>query len=188
MQLLPRIRSTLARHPLLWWATVGALAVLCGVLVAGAMRRVDEQRRAWGATRPVWVATAALAPGEPLEFERRDYPVAMLPSAAVTSSPVGAVAHQRVAAGEVIVAGDVSTGGLAGLIPPGSVAVAVPARASQFHVGDGIVAFANGERLANGQVVGVEAEQVLVAVPADAAPALTLALPAGAVVLALLPP
>ncbi|MEO5900115.1 MAG: hypothetical protein ABIR68_08280, partial [Ilumatobacteraceae bacterium] len=77
---------------------------------------------------------------------------------------------------------------VAGLIPPGSVAVVVPAGASQFHVGDHIAAFANGERLADGLVVGVDLEHLVVAVPTDAAPALTLAIPAGAVVLALLPP
>lgn len=188
MQLLPRIRTTLARHPLLWWAAVGALAVLCGVLAAGALRRVDEARASWGTTRVVWVASAAAAPGDALVAERREYPVAMVPASAVTSSPAGAMARERIAGGEVIVAGHISLGGVAGLVPTGSVGVAVPLRSPQLHTGDGVAAFANGQRLADGIVVRIDDDQVVLAIPADAAPGLTMAVPAGAVVLALLPP
>jgi hypothetical protein len=187
MQLMPRIRSTLARHPLLWWLAVAVVAGTGAMIAAGALRGVDEARRSWGETTEVWVATAAAAPGEPLSLERRSYPVAVVPPGAVRSSPAGAVASRNVELGEVIVASDVNPGGVAGLVPPGSVAIAVPTRAPQLRIGDGVAAFASGERLADGIVVDVTEEQVVLAIPSGAASALALAVPGNAVVLALLP-
>jgi hypothetical protein len=188
MRLLPRARTLLARHPVVWWAVVVALGVISGVSTAGALGRVDAARRSWGAGRAVWVASAAVAPGDPLVAERHVYPVAVVPASAVTSSPAGSAARERVAAGEVIVAADVDATGLAGLIPPGSVAIAVATASPQLHPGDGVAVFANGVRLADGMVVAVSSEQVVVAVPASAAAELAVAVPTNAVVLALLPP
>ncbi len=188
MRLLPRARSLLARHPVVWWALVVVLGVISGVGAAGALRRVDAARRSWGATRAVWVASAAAAPGHPLVTERREYPVAVVPASAVTSSPAGSAARQPVEVGEVIVAADVDATGTAGLIPSGSVAIAVATASPQLHTGDGVAVFANGVRLADGMVVATGDEQVLVAVPASAAAAFAVAVPGNAVVLALLPP
>ena len=188
MRLLPRARSLLARHPMAWWALVIVLGVISGVGAAGSLRRVDAARRSWGATRAVWVAHEAAAPGDPLVTERREYPVAVVPAGAVTSSPAGSAAVERIEVGEVIVAADVEARGTAGLIPSGSVAIAVATAAPQLHTGDGVAVFANGVRLADGVVVAVSDEQVVVAVPASAAAAFAVAVPGNAVVLALLPP
>jgi hypothetical protein len=136
----------------------------------------------------VWVATSAAAPGEPLVVEARDYPLAVVPAGALERAPVGAVARQHVAAGEVIVSADADPLGTAGLIPAGWVAVPVPQRGSSLVAGDAVATFANGQRLGDGVVVGRDDEQVLVAVPIDVAAAVTQATPGGTVIVGLLGP
>ena len=188
MHLLARLRLQLARHPSVWWSVVALVAIVVALVVAGALRGVEQQRRAWGSRRTVWVATSAAVPGEPLLAEARDYPLAVVPAGALDRAPVDAVARQHVAAGEVLVAADIDLLGTAGLIPTGWVAVPVPQRASAVVVGDAVATFANGQRLGDGVVVGRDDEQVLVAVPADIAAAVTQATPGGTVVIGLLGP
>ena len=185
MHLLARLRLLLVRHPWVWWAAVVVAAVVIGVAVGGAVRRLDDERGAWGERRDVWVTTAAAAPGDPVVAERRSYPLAVVPADAVTERPTG-VAHQRLAAGEVLVAADVVATGVPGLVPPGWVGVPVAQRASVAGVGDAVTAFADGRRLGDGIVVAADAEQVVIAVPADAAAAVAQAVPGGAVVVGLL--
>ncbi|MCU1501789.1 MAG: hypothetical protein JWM12_1143 [Ilumatobacteraceae bacterium] len=187
MRWLPRARSLLARHPMVWWAAVIVVAATTGVLAAGALHRLEVARRSWGARRAVWVAVAAATPGEPLVVEQRDYPVAVVPAGAVTASPAGSIAHERIGVGEIVVRSDVSTDGTTGLVPQGSLAIAVPVRSPPLQAGDRAAAFADGVRLGDGVVVAVTDEQVVLAIPADAAPELALAVAGNAVVLALLP-
>jgi len=186
MHVVTRVRLLLVRRPWVWWSAVGLTAVVVGIAVSGAVRRLDEQRRAWGERRTVWVASATVAPGETLLAEARTYPVAMIPAAAVTELPAAAVARQRVAAGEVVVGDDVTPAGTPGLVPRGWVAVPIPQRSAVARVGDAVAAFADGRRLADGVVVATGEEHVVVAVPADAAAAVAQAVPGGAVVIGLL--
>src|SRR3954454_14265236 len=185
MRLLARVRMQLARHPSLWWLAVGSVAVIVGIGVAGALRRLERQRDSWGERRSVWVAVDAAEPGDALHAEAREFPVAVVPADAVTDVPAGATARQRVAAGEIVVRVDVDVGGTPGLVPAGWVAVPIAQRDSVARVGDGVAAFANGDRLADGVVVARDDEQVVVAVPPEAAAALAQAVPGGGVVVGL---
>ena len=83
----------------------------------------------------------------------------------------------------MLVDGDVTTIGPAGLVPPGDVAIPIPQRASTVHVGDDVATFADGRRLADGTVVVVDDEQAVVAVAAEDAAAVAQAVPGGAVVI-----
>ena len=185
MHVVARLRLLLVRHPWVWWAAVAVAAAVVAAAVSGAVRRLDDERRSWGERREVWVATVAVAPGEALVAEARSYPLAMIPADAVREPPTG-MARQPVAAGEVLVTDDVVANGTPGLVPPGWVAVPVAQRATVARVGDAVAAFADGQRLGDGIVVAVDAEQVVVAVPEGAAPAVTRAVPGGAVVVGLL--
>ncbi|MEO5723871.1 MAG: hypothetical protein ABIQ39_10920 [Ilumatobacteraceae bacterium] len=188
MQLLPAVRRTLVRHPLLYWCAVVALAVGVGAGVASTLRRVDGARRSWGATTSVWVATADAEAGQRIHVDRREYPEAMVPAAAVLASPADALARQRVSTGEIIVSGDVSSSGLAGLVPAGYVAMAVPQRrATYLSPGYRVVAYAGAVRLAEGTVVAADDEQVVVAVLMSDAAVLSEAIPRGTALLALAP-
>src|SRR3954454_9896404 len=124
MRLLARVRMQLARHPSLWWLAVGSVAVIVGIGVAGALRRLERQRDSWGERRSVWVAVDAAEPGDALHAAAREFPVAVVPADArsaepracplpgvrpdaVTDVPAVATARQRVAAGEIVVRVDV---------------------------------------------------------------------------------
>jgi hypothetical protein len=188
MHVVTRLRLLLVRRPWIWWVAVAAAAAVVGIGVAGALRRLDGERRSWGEARTVWVAAGAVAPGDPLVVEARSYPVAVVPRDAVTQAPNGAVARQRVAAGEVVVVADVSVTGPPGLVPAGWVAVPVAQRATVARVGDAVAAFADGQRLADGVVIAVDEEQVVVAVAPEVAADVSRAVPGGAVVIGLVGP
>ncbi len=188
MEFMTRVRWVFARRPMLWWALIAVLAAAAAGITVQAVRRVEVQRRTWGATQQVWVVVADTAPGAALATQARSYPTAMVPAAAVRKSPGVVTARHALGAGEIVVAGDVTAAGTAGLMAAGSVAVAVPIRPSpHLTVGAAVAAFANGARLADGTVVAVDDGQVVIAVPAADAAALTLAVPGGTVVVGLLP-
>ena len=87
MHVVTRLRLLLVRRPWVWWSAVAVTALVVGVAVSGAVRRLDEQRRSWGERRTVWVAAEAAEPGGPLVTEARSYPVALIPDDAVTDRP-----------------------------------------------------------------------------------------------------
>ena len=97
----------------------------------------------------------------------------MVPADAVATVTASARARQHVAAGEILVAGDVApTGVPQALIPPGWTAIAIAeAVPSGARVGDAVAVAASGAVLsAEGIVVGLVGDATLVAVPdADAA-------------------
>jgi hypothetical protein len=174
MNLVARVRHVLARRPWLYWLGVLVLAAIAGLVVADAAARVDAARRAWGVTRPVVVARADIAPGEVLDdaTDVRALPGPMVPVDAVSDLPRDATARQRIAAGEIVTAHDVAaTAGPRSLIPDGwravPIAEPVPSGAA---VGDDVAVASGGIVVAGeGLVVGVLADGVLVAVPADVA-------------------
>jgi hypothetical protein len=192
MPVLARLRRVLARRPWLYWAAVLLLAVAVGTVIASMAASVDAARRAWGDTRPVLVATVALAPGDALAgaTEVREHPGPMTPEAALDAAPEGAVARQHIAVGEVLVAADVApTAAPQSLIPAGWSAVAVTEPVpTGAMVGDRVGAVAAGVVLtSDGLVVGRATDAVLVAVPDDAAPAVAMAASSGTLALLLQP-
>ena len=80
-----------------------------------------------------------------------------------------------------------ASGGSASLIPDGWVAFAVAASLEHFAVGDHLTVFAGDRLIGSGLVVDRGESELMVAIPADAAPAMAAALLADAVTLALTP-
>jgi len=175
MNPLVRVRLVLARRPSLYWLAVAAVAAVAGVVVSEAVAAVDDARREWGRDRPVLIAARDAVPGEPLTAMATGAtrPGPMVPPAALAEPPAGAVLRQHVAAGEILVGPDVvAPGGPVALIPAGWLAVplaeAVPTGAA---VGDHVLVASGGVVLAaEGLVVGVLSDGLLVAVPGDDAP------------------
>ena len=174
MSIAARLRLGLARSPWLYWAIVAVLAGTAGLLVMRAASGVDAARQSWGETRQVFVARQAIEPGGALDasVSRHEMPSPVVPADAVTDLDAEAVARQRIAAGEIVVAHDVSPSAAPqSLIPAGWLAVAVAEPvASGATVGDAVSVATGGIVVApDGLVVAVVGEALLVAVPADEA-------------------
>lgn len=174
MSIAARLRLGLARSPWLYWAIVAVLAGTAGLLVMRAASGVDAARQSWGETRQVVVASRTIEPGGPLDgfVSRREMPSPVVPADAVTDLDADAVARQRIAAGEIVVAHDVAPSAAPqSLIPAGWLAVAMSEPvASGAAVGDAVSVATGGIVVASdGLVVGVVGEARLVAVPADEA-------------------
>lgn len=186
MQWLPRVRVWLVRHPLVYWAVVVAAATVVVVGVSGAIAGIDRRRTAWGHTVRVWVVTGDTPSGGTVDAEPRDYPVAMVPAAALTSAPRGALARHPLARGEVLVTGDIAAGGLAALVPDGWVALSVPAdHAGHVTAGAHVELFASGQLLAAGRVIATGDTSVVVAVESADAPGVAQAIGDGQVLIGL---
>lgn len=126
MHVAARARLVLARRPWLYWALVIAAAALVAMMVRSQLAAVDQARGEWGATRTVVVASRALEPGEPVEVERIEVPVAVVPPAALDELPADATLRQRVGVGEILTEVDISTRpGPAARAPVGTVVVAI---------------------------------------------------------------
>jgi hypothetical protein len=187
MQLLPRARWILARHPVVYWASVAVVAVALGLQVTAAVGRVDAARRSWGTAVSVWVATDDVAAGDEIASSSRSVPQALVLEAAVAFDPEGSIARQHVSAGEIITSADVSATGPAGLIPDGWVAVPIAATVTPFSVGDPVAVFVADQRSSDGIVVDIVESGALVAVPEDSAGVLASAALSGSVTIALRP-
>jgi SAF domain len=192
MSLPARVRLVLARSPWLYWAVVAALAGAAGLFVMRAADGVEAARESWGDSRRVLVATRDVEPGDLLDgaADLRPLPAPMLPPDAVTELEEGAVARQRIAAGEVVVAHDLGPSGAPQtLIPSGWLAVAISEPvASGARVGNAVSVATGGVVLATeGIVVGLVGEALLVAVPADIAPQVAQAASTGDVAVLLAP-
>lgn len=182
MFLLPRLRLLLARRPWLYWLCAASCTAIAVGGVAAARGAADEERRAWGDTREVWVTTADVAAGAALAPERRSYPVAMVPPDAVTSWPGPAVAAHPLATGEVVVAGDLAGDGA---IPSGWAAFLVPAASDTgWVVGTRTALFGTGSHLCDGVITAATADTVEVAVPASCAAQVSMFVAGGELVLA----
>jgi hypothetical protein len=182
---LARVRLVVARHPWIYWIAVVALAGMVTIGVVDAMAKVDAARRSWGTQQAVWTATAAIKPGAVITAEHSEVPTAVVPNDAVDASPVGAVAKQHIAVGEIVTSADVTRAGPAGLIPEGWVAFAVPESVDHFAAGDHVNVYTTDRLISDGVVVEAGDSDVMVAIAADAAPAMATALQSGAVTVAL---
>jgi hypothetical protein len=190
-------RRVLARRPWIYWFAVGVLAAWAYLAVDARLAAVADARRGWGATTPVLVATADLAPGDPLggSVELREWPAAVAPPGALTAPAGDRVARQHVAAGDPVGTSDVApAAGPLALVPSGWVAApVVESPPSGAAVGDRVQVASEGVVLAGeGLVVGFVAggssgDVTLVAVPADAARLVAAAAEAGGVTLLRLP-
>lgn len=200
---------TLRRHPRLWWAIVASIALAAGWTVASVVARAEHEARAWGAPTTVVVAARDLDAGhelQPGDLRLAQRPRSVVPDGALAELPEGRSLHAAVYDGEVLVAGRLAPPGVRGLaahLDEGDRAVAVPVEpgtAPPLAVGDHVdvlVALAPevagssppGFALAAGvRVLDVGEHAVTVAVPADAAARVAVALSQGAVTLALTTP
>ena len=185
-----RVRRLTARHPRLRWLPVITAAIAVLLSSAAHHRRVDAERRAWGETVPVWVATSDIAPGDSITVERRQIPVALTPDDVIIAeaAPPDAVARQRLGAGRIVTGVDLAAGsGSDALIPVGWRGVPVDeVTASGAAVGDRVDVVSDGMVLAAAALVtGRDGGVVTVAVPADAAPLVALANQSGVALLRL---
>jgi hypothetical protein len=174
MSVLAHLRHLLARSPWIYWAVVAALALVAGIAMSRATSGVEAAKREWGELRPVVVVTADVAAGAVLDGAVRaaEAPAPLVPPSAIEELADGATARHDLAAGEIVVAGDVSsTGGPQALIPSGWLAVPVAeAVASGARPGDQVQVASGGIVLADDAVVVASADGVtLVAVPAASA-------------------
>jgi Flp pilus assembly protein CpaB len=199
----------LRRRPRLRAALVGVAALGIGLSVATAVRRAERAEAAWGATQAVVLVTDDLAAGDLVTDARTDRverPAAVLAPGALATVPDGARVTSEVHAGEVLLERHLAPLGataLAARLPAGTRAVAIPAEPGTTPplasgdlvdvlvalapeaAGTGPPGFTLTERAL---VIEVSEVAVTVAVPADDAPRVAVALAQGAVTLALAPP
>lgn len=117
------------RHPIPFWIAAVSLTALTTTMVGRVADAAATERDRWGERVPVVVASADLAPGEPVRATVELRPVAMVPEGALTSVPDGATAAAFIGTGEIVLGVRVAPAGLspvAALLPPGTVGVAVP--------------------------------------------------------------
>lgn len=192
MRIISRCRHELARRPWIYWLVVVTLVVTVAASARSLGAAADARRDAWGRTVSVRVATRVIDVGEPLAAatEVRRVPAAIAPASAVSGDlDTSDQARQRVGEGEIVTATDLAPGpGVRGLIPDGSLAVAVTeAVPSGARMGDPVVVVADGVVLAaDARVVRLADATTVVAVPADEAPAVAAAATAGSSGVALL--
>lgn len=144
-QRLRSVRWLTARAGLAWSAGAVLLAT-CLVLTLGLQRDAASARRAYGETRPVWLARHDLAAGSVLtedDLEQRQLPRLLVPPSALDAgdpagSPFGRVTREALADGEILLGHRLAgpaTGGPAALLPPGTVGLALGSRSPLPGVG-----------------------------------------------------
>jgi hypothetical protein len=185
MSLLPRLRLAFARRPWLHWLVIAICALVVWAQLAAAQAGATRARAKWGSSRTVWVAAGDAAPGESFIAGARQYPLAMVPVAALATPPVQPVAARHIVAGAVLVVDDLVG---ATSIPDGWVVLGVPATGvPSLITGQGVAIFAAGRRVCDGVTSSGGTELVEVGVPPDCAGPLSARLLEGSVVLARLP-
>jgi hypothetical protein len=182
VRLLAQVRVRLARSPWLYWALVGCAALVVWWVVVDATAALERERARWGATRTVLVVSADTAAGDRLVVQSRDYPTAMVPTAAINSEmppPEGARASHDLVAGTVLTAVDVAT---ADAIPNGWVVLAIdPEQQPPLVPGHDVAVLAAGQHWCDGTVHEIDPLQI--AIPVDCAAAVSDLSTVGAVTL-----
>ncbi len=190
MHVAARARLVLARRPWIYWVAVAVLAGLAATTVQGQISSIADERARWGASRTVVVATQHHEPGDPVVAELTTLPVAAVSDGALDELPDGAVARQRVAAGEVVTRLDVTSRiGPAALAEPGTVVVALSdPLARNVTVGLAVQVSADGLVVADDAVVtGIVDDVVFVAVSERDGPIVAAAAQQGVASLLYLP-
>jgi hypothetical protein len=173
-----RLRISAAQRPWIRWLLIAGLALAVGATVAAQFERMEQARTSWGETVTVFIARRDLAPGEPLAIEKVELPAVAVPASALSTLPADATARQRIATGEVVVAGDVTEGvGPAGRAARGTVVVAVrDPLVVTAPLGARVAVFADGIVLAaSAEVVHLDADVVYVAVAESEGPTVAAA-------------
>jgi hypothetical protein len=173
MTLLAHVRSWVARHPRVYWTVVVGLALVAGCQLHTTAQQFDAATRAWGESVTVWVATADLAPGDPVAAQATAFPSALAAPGRLDRDPTGLVAVQHIGAGDVVRVVDIGRAGL-DLLPREwrGVSIAVDSAALTLAPGTRVDVVAVGALVvADAVVVAVADGAVTVGVPADAAPA-----------------
>lgn len=184
MSLLTNVRLLFGRRPWLHPLLVGIAALAVWWQATALQSGAAHARAAWGNVRDVWVADAASEPGDPVSAHLDQYPIAVVPSDAISDEPASAVAARRVSAGAVLTNADLAN---PRALPVGWVVFALPPEAAgAVQFGDGVAAFSQGRRICDGRVGAIDAT-VEIAVPAECAAALSDAVANDDVVLARMP-
>ena len=134
-------RLRIRRRPVLYWALTGALALVTALVVSSTVAAAREARAGYGTTRSVVVATHDIAPGatiEPGDTTLQERPLAVIPSGALTETPIGQVASAAILEGEPVVESRVAGHGM---IPEGSIGIAVPLDAGDVGAGQSAIAW-----------------------------------------------
>lgn len=165
-----------------------SLGIVATASTAALLANLVSASEALGRTVRVAVAVAPLAPGDSVATATvvlRSLPAAAVPSTALTVVPVDAVLRQHVAPGEVLTAADLASEGAN--LPDGWRTVAIAGRGAfpPLEPGALVDVIAGSAVLAAGAVViDVTEGGIVVAVPAESAPAVATAAAAGEATLA----
>jgi len=160
------------------------LALTCGAVVLRVTERAEAATARYGATSPAWVARTDLAPGDRIgagDVALEPRPSAFVPDLAVEDDPTGRRVVDAVPAGEVVAGHRLADGdrrGVAGLVPDGWRALAIPAVEAVLPVEVGqrvdvLAAADGGERGPVGTVVAEDGIVVHVADDATVTVAVT---------------
>ena len=193
---MPFVRRRLRRHPLAHWLLVLGLAVLSALVVGRRTADADAARAAWGATKPVVVATRAIDAGATIDADDvalQRWPAAVVGTSALDALPVGRAVRVALAPGDMLRVDDIAPTGVAGLaalIPDGWRAVAVARGTASVAVARGdrvdlVAATADGAAAMvarDALVLAADAKTITVAVPSDVADRVAGALATTAVV------
>jgi hypothetical protein len=190
MHVVARARHFLARHPWAYWAVVLSFAAIVAGAIFHQLSLLEDARQEWQQTRSVLVADTDLQPGDSIRASSTDLPLAVLPESALDVVPNGSRLRQRVAAGEVLVAADLTQiPGPAARAEPGTVVVGLTDPQSR-----GAVVGLSVQVAADGLVLSAEAtvvetidDVVFVAVAGHEAPAVAAAAHSGIATLLYLP-
>lgn len=165
-----------------------ALGIVATASTAALLANLVSASAALGRTVRVAVAVAPLAPGDRVSTGTvvlRSLPAAAVPVTALTIVPVDAALRQHVSSGEVLTAADLATEGAN--VPDGWRTVAIAGRGAfpPLEPGALVDVIAGSAVLAAGAVViDVTDGGIVVAVPAESAPAVATAAAAGEATLA----
>lgn len=195
LQVLPvAVRRLLARRPWIYWLVVLLLALAIALAVRQRVAAIDAARRGWGETQAVLVARHDVRPGETIEVDVREVPLAIVPATALTTDAADSalIARQDVSAGEIVTSADIGRrdrDGVSALLPDGWAALPIlespplgaPVGAPVQIASDGIVLAPDAI------VVGYHDDVTVIAVPADVAPMVGAAAETGGVAVLLLP-
>ncbi len=169
------VRSFLTRHVRVRRLLAGTLALLAASVVWSRAASLDQERRAWGDTRTVWLSDRTAA-GDPVVGRPVRAPLALVPTGAVSTDPTGALAHRHLAAGEIVTELDLRRDG--SMPGTGRRGVSIPADDSTLpaSIGDVVDVVSDGRIVSrDAEVMRTTPTAVVVAVDVDDAAAVAAA-------------
>lgn len=177
-------RYFLARHRWVYWTAVAVVVALSTLATLSPLRTASSAREAWGTRVPVMVALEPIPIGSTLDtrVETRLYPIAVVPTDAITNLAPAAVARRSLATGQILTRADLAATGLASRARPGEVVITIiESVASGAALGDRVMVTSDGITLADDALVIDRAEGgrsdalVRLSVPRQLAPVIAAA-------------